>query len=139
MSCDTYFPTSPDDVYEEPIEIPRDTDLPVTVTAREEDDDCDPATKPDEYDFTGHTVVLEVFDHKDDDTPVFTQANTDWTITQNQNGIDEGVNNQLKTTLMWADLTDIELGIEHWYRVFVTDAAGTSFVPQRGPFLKSRY
>lgn len=129
-----FYRTSPDDVYEQDIEVPRDTDLPVVITAVEDDDDCDDSNNPP-FDFTGSTVVMEIFEHHSDDVPILTIPNGDWTITQNQDGIDAGVNNQIKNTIDWDTLdTDLELLIPYWYRVHITDAAGTPYTAFRGEF-----
>lgn len=141
MSSVKFVETSPDNVYERPLVVPRDTDLEVIITAREHDEDCDPATKPPAYDFTGHTPVLEIFTHKFETVPILTVPDIDFTITQDDEGASEGVNNVLKTLLDWTDLAAaaVPVGVDLWYRVYILDAAGVPYTPQRGCFLLERF
>jgi len=130
-----FYKTSPQDPYEVDIVVPKDTDFVILVTSIENDEDCDPSTDTP-FDYTGSTIVLEVFEHSSDDTPVFTQPDGDWTVTQNADGAAVGKNNQIKTTLDYTDLEAVPLNLlqQYWYRVHITDAAGLPYTLFRGNF-----
>lgn len=134
--------TTPDDVFESRIRIPRDTDLLIKITARVYDPDCDPSTVEDPFDFGAHTPSLEIFRNKFDTVPLVTLDDTKFTITRDAEGIAASVDNVLEATIDWVDDVEgntLSLGVDYWYRVYVLDAANTPYVPQRGPVLFERF
>ena len=140
MSNVIYNASSPDDVHEEEIRIPRDTDLPLKLYAKF-GDDC-PGCSDDEltpYDFTGHTIIIEIFECKEDTTVLLTIPNSDFTLEQTAEGVTAGVFDIAANTILWSALSSLNNGQEYWYRYFITDASSNNFVPQRGPFIKEEY
>ena len=131
MSTLTFYKTSPEDVYEEDIIVPKDNDLPVTVQAVNNDADETP------YDFSGQTIKMEILEHSSDDTALITIADGSWTRDQSSEGATAGVTDKLKTTIDWATMKPptLELLFTYWWRIIVTDAVGTDFTIARGPFM----
>ena len=132
MSTLTFFKTSPEDVFEATIIVPKDNDLPITVQAVNNDDNNTP------YDFSGQSVELQIFEHHSDDTAdaLVTVPNGSWTQDQSAEGVIAGVNDIVKTTVAWATLhPTLDLVFEYWFRIIVTDATGDDYTIIRGEFI----
>lgn len=129
MSTLTFYKTSPEDVYEDDILLPKDNDLPLTIQAVNND-----ATETP-YDFSGQTVKLQIFEHSSDDAAVVEVLNANWTQDQSTEGASAGVNDIIKTTVAWATLhPTLDLLYPYWFRVIVTDAVGDDYTIVRGEF-----
>jgi len=132
-----YYLTSPDDILEKKIIMPRDTDYPIKITAR----DYDPANPniKTPYDFTGDTIQLDIFESEyaaQTTQPLITLDNTHWTITQDADGVNAGVSNVVTMNLLWTDVSTLSSLVDYWYRIYDTDSLGLHYTIMRGILVK---
>lgn len=128
--------TSPDDVLEEDITIPRDTDLPITIqlyTGKVTYNSADP------YDLNGHTITMEIFSDRNALEALVEFTDDDWDREESPDQSETAVNDIIKRVILWEELSVLETENSYWYRIIATDAASVSFQIVRGTFLKQGY
>lgn len=127
--------STPDDVSESRIFVPRGYDLPYYLQIVDAED-CS-SNRGDPYDLAGNEVKMEVFDSKyaDLDSPLLTFPNADWTR-QESDGQDTPVNDIIFKVIEWSELTALDEGRDYWYRISGTDADGVEYGLKRGVFRK---
>lgn len=119
--------TSPESIYERPIIVPWDTDLPLEIRLWEPNE-ADPAT-PDDFDFSGHKIIFRIFEYEpvdEDATPVLEFSNSSFERDQSDDQTGNPKTNILKRLITWEELDDITQGIDYFYLVI-----GESPLPER--------
>lgn len=84
------------------------------------------------YDFTGHTFLMEIEDPSEKGVAVISIPDESFTITQDQLGIDAGVNNIVEIQHTETDF-DTEF-FEYIYDIQMTDASSVITTIQEGLF-----
>lgn len=84
------------------------------------------------YDFTNHTFIMQIRRKKDStDTPDVDITNASFTITQDADGVNAGVNNVVEIS---HTEDDFDLVGDFFYDIQMTDAAGKRQTIQKGIF-----
>lgn len=137
MSCNFKIATtSPENVFEEKISIPRDADLPFSVQLYKKNAETD---EYEPYDLNGHTVVFEIFQSQHSLEPLVEFLDEDWSREESPDQEDTPVSDILEKVILWEDHSELKNGVEYWWRFRATDAADVDFIIGRGVFFKEMY
>lgn len=124
-----YFePIDPNDPLYKRIKHTRSADFLWEIQAQ--DTDGNP------FDFTGSTFVIEIQEYKDDDTPVVTIPDGNFTLSASSAGQSAGVQDIVTVEHPPADFSDLIADpFEHYFDLEIEDAAGLTYVPIVGDFI----
>lgn len=85
------------------------------------------------YDFTNHEFIMQVKNKPEDDTAIIDITNSDFSVSQDSIGVDDGVNNIVDIEHDSLNM-DISPG-EYYYDIQMTDPNSKVFTIQEGKFI----
>jgi hypothetical protein len=128
--------SSPDDIFEDSILVPWDSDLEYFLDLYKKGDDGD----NERLNISSHSFVFEIyqsqFDLKDPTRqPIISWEGSDWEKRQpDQDGFQYRIYRMIK----WEELDSMAPVIDHYWRLIGTDANGSRYYAGQGVFNKGR-